>query len=138
MGTVERERTDRARSRLGTMTTTQLRRACAPGMPCEVAREFASQMMADIEEHRGGGEATHVHAGTPDDFFDFDSQFADEDDDADFDGFDCPCCFDGEDDMVSACMDLLTAMTMFARGQSLMLEALQHRPEVMELMQGDD
>ena len=29
MGTVERERTDRARSRLGTMTTTQLRRACA-------------------------------------------------------------------------------------------------------------
>ena len=94
----------------------------APGMPCEVAREFASQMMADIEEHRG--EATHVHVGTPDDFFDFDSQFADEDDDADFDGFDCPCCFDGEDDMVSACMDLLTA--------------LQHRPEVMELMQGDD
>lgn len=108
----------------------------APGMPCEVAREFASQMMADIEEHRG--EATHVHVGTPDDFFDFDSQFADEDDDADFDGFDRPCCFDGEDDMVSACMDLLTAMTMFARGQSLMLEALQHRPEVMELMQGDD
>lgn len=29
MAATERERTDRARSRFGTMTTTQLRRACA-------------------------------------------------------------------------------------------------------------